>query len=370
MPSPTLAFQPGTLCHVHVCEQRVQPYSMTLFHEIIIAIISESEICKSHTRYRHQNVSCKNTLSSHEQCRRKRRQMPIMCNRVCSPVCRWGLHFQWPTAPRSAGWSEACLHHCCDTAEPLLSLHAVNRNIPFAQKQQQRWHSQQKPSFYTETTTVVQSTEYEGMDVCMDQSTEYEGMDVCTVQSTEYEGMHGCLHSPVNWVWRHECLHSPVNWVWKHGCLHSQLSMKSSQHTVQSTEYGGMDVCTVQSTEYEGMHGCLHGPVNWVWRHAWMSAQSSQLSMKEWMSAWASWLSMEAWMSAQSSQLSMKACMDVCMVHSTQYEGMDVCTTQSTQYKSNVCLHCRPAHMLTTRQTMSDVPGFSRLTMTSWMLAL
>ena len=58
MPSPTLAFQPGTLCHLRVCEQRVQPYSMTLFHEIFIAIISESEICKSHTRYRHQTVSC------------------------------------------------------------------------------------------------------------------------------------------------------------------------------------------------------------------------------------------------------------------------------------------------------------------------
>lgn len=252
MPSPTLAFQPGTLCPVHVCEQRVQPYSMTLFHEIIIAIISESEICKSHTRYRHQNVSCKNTLSSHEQCRRKRRQMPIMCNRVCSPVCRWGLHFQWPTAPRSAGWSEACLHHCCDTAEPLLSLHAVNRNIPFAQKQQQRWHSQQKPSFYTETTTVVQSTEYEGMDVCMDQSTEYEGMDVCTVQSTEYEGMHGCLHGPVDSVWRHGCMHDPVDSVQKQ-CLSALQTCSYAHHKTdnvrctrfQSTNNDVMDVSTI-----------------------------------------------------------------------------------------------------------------------------
>ena len=184
--------------------------------------------------------------------------MPITCNCVCSPVCRWGPHSQWPTAPRSAGWSEACLHHCCDTAEPLLSLHAVNRNIPFAQnnnggtvnrnipfaQKQQQWSSQLSMEAWMSAQSsqlsmkacmdvcTVQSTEYEGMAVCMGQLTEYEGMDICMGQLIQYEGMDVC--------------------------------------TVQSNEYEGMDVCPVQSTEYEGMHGCLHGPVDSVWRHGCM----------------------------------------------------------------------------------------------------
>ena len=99
---PSLAFQPGTLCHVHVCEQRVQPYSMTLFCEIIIAIISESKICQNRTRYRHQNVSCKNTLSSHVHmlaCSVGVNQDKSGYDNNCFPTCPVGQVDEFSTCP-------------------------------------------------------------------------------------------------------------------------------------------------------------------------------------------------------------------------------------------------------------------------------
>ena len=143
-------------------------------------------------------------------------------------------------------------------------------------------HSQQKHSFYTEPpTTAVQSTEYEGMDVCMGQSTEYECMDVCTVQSTKYEGMDVCMGQSTEYEGMDVCMGRLTQYEGTDVCTvqsteyegmdvcMGQLTWYEGTDvcTVQATEYEGMDVCMGQSTEYEGMDGCLHGPVNWVWRH-------------------------------------------------------------------------------------------------------